>query len=296
MTTMTTEFTAEDLRAFLEAIVEETDETLREHLINDFLAKTDKMNKSIAVRLCRDFGADRNTWLDEFWQFVRIAADALLREFVASPAKLDEVVTWYGLLQYRSNSAATAFIDSSAGFNQASGMVGVKRRLREMEKTRAQLFNELNREPTDAEIVKTTNERLKRTRADYKRQGMECTLEDLRALQPAENLDDLHNHVAKETVESDSDLHAVERKRLIMLSIAECDKVNPQLGIIARMWFAPALDDDYDEHPTAAEIAKEVGIQSSTARAKVSMVRKIAREVALRAFDIRRGDDIDDVA
>ncbi|WP_435770618.1 hypothetical protein [Nocardioides sp. SYSU DS0651] len=272
----------------LAAIVSERDAGARDLLVNDFIAATEPITRGVAAGLCREFRADRTTWHDDFCQIVRIAAHTLVTELVEHPHRLAEVGSWRGLLTFRARSAATAFVDSSAGFNPASGMVAVKRRVREMEKTRALLLAELEREPTDHEVVERTNRRLAAIRSDYKRQGMECRLEDLQLAAPAEDITDHHDRLVHDALESDSDLHATERAQLIRLCIEACTAESAQLGQIARIWFAPALGTEYDAHPNATQIAAVVGVEPSTARARVARLRQIARTVAQDRYGIRR--------
>lgn len=260
-----------------------------EALIDEFLSLTEPLNKSIAVALCRDFKVDRNTWLDDFCQFVRIAAMHLVREIAENPKRMEEIASWRALLTFRARSATTAFLDSTSGFNQVSGMVGVKRRVREMEKTRAAMYAELQREPTDHEVVEETNRRLAETRSDYKRQGMECKVEDLHVAQPSVAIENSQGVAdMKVHVDDDSDLHSTERDDLIDGCIAACTIEDPRLGEIAKLWFAPARTGGDGEHPTAAHIARTLGIEPSTARAKVTRVRSIAQRIAREQYGIRR--------
>lgn len=276
------------LGELLSAVVAEPDATAREGLVNEFIVVTEPLTRRIASTLCREFKADRDTWFDDFCQVVRIAAHELLAEIVERPGRLQEIGSWSGLLTFRAKSAATAFVDSSAGFNPASGMVAVKRRVREMERTRAALLAELEREPTDLEVVERTNSRLAQMRSDYKRQGMECKLEDLHLVRPAEDIEDHRDRAGHDTVETDSDLHWTERAELIRLCIQACTAESAQLGQIARIWFAPALASEYDAHPNATRIAEVVGIEPSTARARVARLRQIAQRVAQERYGIRR--------
>lgn len=268
------------------------DPATREFVVGEFLRRTEKLNKAIASGLCRDYRADRNTWLDDFWQLVRIAAATLVEEVIDSPDRADEIRDYPALLKFRSRSAATRFVDSSAGFNATSGQAGLKRRRRELERTRAHLYSQ-GFDPTDEQIVEVTNERMLKARSDAARQGMICTVDDLRVSEVAENIEDHAHPVSADTVESESELHAVERERLIAACIEAATGESEQLGQIARLWFMPATDaevDTYDGHPTAASIAVIVGIEASTARAKVARVRQIAQHVARERFGFRAGN------
>lgn len=281
------------LSGLVREIAATSDRTAREWLIDDFLRQTESLNKSIAAALCRDFKADRNTWLDEFWQLVRIASQALLEEVIAFPARADEIQHYPSLLRFRARSAVTKFVDSSAGFNQASGQSNMKRRRKELERTRAALYSR-GCDPTDADIVEETNKRMLSIRSDAVRQGMICTIEDLHIAATSENIEDHAHPVSVDTVESESELHSVERQTLITACIEACAAESAQLGEIATKWFMPATNgqvDTYDGHPTAASIALEIGIEASTARAKVARVRQIAQRVAREGFGLRSGRD-----
>lgn len=272
------------------AIVDEPSEHVRAVMVEDFLAHTERLNRSIAATLCRDYKADRNTWFDDFCQLVRIAAHALVEECIAHPERLDEVRDYQSLLGFRARSAATKFVDSSAGFNTASGQAGLKRRRRELERTRASLYMR-GYEPTDQEIVDATNERMLAQRADAARQGMICSIEDLHMSQASENIEDHRPPTSKDVVENDAELHASEREALVAECIAACREESVSLGRVAELWFRPATGADaalYDGPPTAASIAKVVGIEASTARAKVARVRQVSQRVARDRFGMRR--------
>jgi hypothetical protein len=275
-----------DFAGMLYEIGQCTSLTEQHVLINDFIALTEPMNKGIAAAMCRDFKADRNTWLDDFTSIVRESAMHLLREVAGNPDKADEIGSYRGLLHFRAKSATNKFVDSSAGFNQASGMKNLKRRRAELERTR-QHFLMQGIDPTDDMLVDETNKRMLATRADAARQGMICNKDDLHFAETTENIEDHSHPVSNDSVESESELHATERHRFVIACIAACDDENPQLGQIARLWFAPALDDTYDSHPTAAYISTQVGIEASTARAKVARVRQIAQHVARERFGFR---------
>lgn len=277
--------------SLLKQIGDATDATDQEALTDEFLAACEPIVRFVAFDLCGQFKADRNTWADDFISIVWLEAYNLAKECAGKPAKADEIGSIKAILGYRGRSKVTTFIDSSAGFNQASGLAGWKRRRKELERTRAVLWTEYNREATDAELVEETNRRLRETRADIARQGMECKVEDLYISDTCENVDDHHNAAIVPGVESDSDLHRVERARLVMLCIAECDKEGELLGKVARLWFADADSDDYDAPPTAASIARDLGIEPSTARAKVGRVRVVSQQVARERFRIRADDD-----
>lgn len=84
-------------------------------------------------------------------------------------------------------------------------------------------------------------------------------------------------------------LGEAERRRLIETCVATCEKESPQLGEIARLWFAPALDDDYDglppaekiaRHASASQVAERIGVEASTVRARIVRIKEIARRVA----------------
>lgn len=266
--------------------------TTRAFLVDAFLRDTEPMTKGIAAGLCRYFKADRNTWLDEFCQIVRITSQALVEELASDAEKAAEVESYKALLTFRARSAGTKFVDSSAGFNQASGMAGAKRRVKELERTRIAMIQQ-GLEPTDEEIVEETNRRMMATRRDAARQGMICTIDDLRISEFGSNanIEDHAHPVSVDSVETDGELHSTERVKLIFMCIAACDEENEQLGQIARMWFAPALDENYSDHPTAAMIAEKLGIEPVTARTKVAKVKAIARHVARERFGIRTGED-----
>lgn len=271
----------------LAAIVACPDAAERDALVQDFLVMTEPLTKSVGAQVCRAFKADMNTWLDEFIQITRMAALAIVREAIDRPDFVEEIQSYKAILTFRARSGGKKFIDSSGGFNQASGMAGYKRRRDELERTRAAFFAE-GVDPTDQEIVDRTNERMLRSRSDAARQGMICSIEDLHVADSTESIEDHAHPMSADVVESDSDLHRIERVRLIALCIIECQRESEQLGDIAKIWFAPALEADYDAHPTAAFIATQVGIEASTARAKVARVKQVAQRVAREQFDIRR--------
>lgn len=285
--TRPTESTRSDPNAQLTAIRAETDPAVQAELVNAFLTRMEPVSRQIAYRLCQKFALHTDTWLPDISQCVRLVAHGIITEY--AEGKLASIETWRGLLALRAQNAVVKFLDSTQGMSQLSGLTSTKRKLRKLERVRSDMRAQLGGEPTDQEVVEETNRQLKASRTDPSKIGT-VRIEDLAADRPAESLGEQHDRSSPVAVETDADLHPVERRQLITMAIERCDRQGEILGKVARAWLGVAYYDHYDQHPTAAAVARQVGIAPVTARHRIAEVKAVVQELLADHYGIARDE------
>lgn len=276
---------------WVQIIVDTSGETRRRH-IEDFHRWAQPTIRSITSRILLDMRLDRNTWADEVESWTAEAMFKLLMEVVDGSLAVESLYSFRQLLAYRAKSLTTAEMNTTRGMNQASGQVGMKRRIKEMRWTLNHLTQTLGRVPTAQEVIDETNDRMASKRADFRRQGMVCTLDDFAYIEvtPASSLDGALETGFEPSIpdpqDHDSPLYSTERLDLIAVTIKRCYEHSEVLGKVAEIWFDPATRDVYDDHPSSADIAPLVGLAPQTCRTKIALVRRYAQEVLKDLYGI----------
>ncbi|KQP63013.1 hypothetical protein [Nocardioides sp. Leaf285] len=262
-------------------LIRDTAAAQRSTLIDDFHRWAQPTVRRITAGILREMRLDRNTWFDDIESSTAEAMFLLVIEVVEDRTSIDELVSFEALLTYRARSKAREFLDSSGGLNQASGQVGLKRRVKEMRWTLNHLTQTTGRVPSAQEVVEATNARMEEKRKDFRRQGMECSLEDYAYLEmgPAASLENTPEPSVADPNENPAPLHAAERLDFIAMIIARCAQHSEILAQVAEVWLDPATQSAYDGHPSASDVAPLVGLAPQTCRTKIALVREYARQV-----------------
>lgn len=256
-----------------------------DELVEYFLAKMTPMHHQIARQLAHQYKRNRNSIdLDEFYQEIQIAAYGLIREF--ADGKIAEITSWRALLSTRVRNALPRHIDKF--YNPLSGQTELKRQIRKSAGIRLWLAQELGREPTDQEVVDETNRQMKEARSDESKVG-ELKISDLAADGPPQSLDDAGDRPDPASVESDSELHALEVTPLVGAVIDRCEAKNETCGAVARVWFGVQLEHGY--RPDGTEVAEAVGIRPTTARQYITRVKQVAKRVLAEKYGILPTED-----
>ena len=273
---------------WLEALRDAPEGYVFNDLLDDFVRSQEVTVRRVTIDLTNVFRLDRNTYLDDVQSRVHEAILDLVREVRDGDVDPTEFDSISDILRYRAKSKVRRWIDSSSGQNTASKQVNLKRRIWEMRQTRGDLFARLGREPDMHEVLDATNERLAANRKNPKRQGMICSEQDYAIMigGPAASLEDTAEVSVADPNETDSALHSSERSTLIRMTIKACFESHNDTGRVAEVFFAPALTEDYDGHPSSSEIASETGIPASTVRRRVEEVKTIAKRVLFDHFGI----------
>jgi hypothetical protein len=273
---------------WLEALRDAPEGYVLNDLLDGFVRSQEVTVRRVTVDLTNVFRLDRTTHFDDVQSLVYETIIDLVREVREGDTDLTEFDSVSGVLRFRAKSKVRRWIDSSSGQNTASMQVNLKRRIWEMRQTRGDLFADLGREPSMHEVLDATNARLAKNRKNPKRQGMICSETDYAIMVggPAASLEDVAETSVADPNETDSALHSSERSTLINMTIKACHDAHPDTGRVAEVFFAPALTEDYDGHPSSSEIASETGIPASTVRRRVEEVKTIAKRVLFDHFGI----------
>lgn len=271
--------TADELREIATA-----DAEVRPGLVNDFLARRDGQFRRIGSRFAARYKAPAMS--DDFISVVRLTALDRVQECIADPAEIETTKTFEGLVAYRAARPASKLADELLA--RAPGASIRRRRRGELFATRDELRMAWGREPTDQEVVDETNRRLAERRCNPTKQGVVYSLDDLRADLRSVDVDDHPDAVSCEPESaSQAALTGVEIREVARLTVAAArESGEPQMAAVAEHWFAGYLNDHDGPPPSAADIARVLGISSSSARAKVNLVRRIAADIVSEHFGV----------
>lgn len=241
----------------------------RERLLTQFLQEREQLFRQIVQR-CRF----RSLQVDYNSNHEGIHFDDLL-SIVTQVASTLALSDWDPDAGYRFESALMARARSQIGAFSASGashglsgMSGHVRRSRSVAMARQKLLVQLQREPTDDEILAAQHESI-RGRKNVRKQGASASSADL---QTCVNLVyDPHEMWQAASAFQGSGFEEVESKDFINRVVNKCNDDDPELGRFARAW----LEGIYDgERPSA--IAAELGVDPQRARTLISHVRRLA--------------------
>lgn len=263
------------------------DEDSLKDLLNDYFTHLNPAIERMTVDLSITFRLDRTSNSDDVRSIIYETIMRLIQEVRSGKIDVGEFDSVGGLIKFRARSAVRRWMDSSEQ-NAASRQVNLKRRIWEMRQTRSAYMAEHGSEPSMAEVLDITNERMERTRSNARRQGMICGEEDYAIMLGGASvgLDEIADVSTPDPNDSDSELHASERAPLIKRTILACREHHPDTGLVAEIYLAPALTDDYSEHPSSSEISEKTGIPPSTVRRRVAEVKEIAKQVLSEFYGI----------
>lgn len=263
----------------IEAILDATG-TVRSRLIGDFICGKSAELRRAGLGLCRDYRLDVRRHLDDVVEMLKVECLRMIQEIIEQPTKLDVVTSWTGLLRNRARNEVSRYARSGASGEHLSGMDALLRRRNELAKTRVALLADLNREPTDQEIVQVTNERMHRTRKDAARQSMVCTMDDLAPVGFVPLLDDDHDLPYTDPT---GDLLPHEGRELVDLIRAAVrdDKV---LASVCDAWIGGVYDQAVGAPREINEVARITGLKVAQVAELLIELQVRAQEVALARF------------
>lgn len=254
----------------------------RARLIDAFYRSKLATFRSIANLLCRRAALDPTRHAEDVVQIVAIECMKMVDEAIADPASIDEIVRFDGRLHHRSRPPVRTYADGAASGEGASGATAKARRVRELNRTRAALRAELNTEPTNAQIVEVTNERMYRLRKDPARQSMICTLADLTSTQVTELADEPGRGYERD----EPPLARHETERAMDVLVARAGRIDPVLADIALAWLGGVYDPKVGAARTVREIARHLSMPVARVDEAMPYVTNLARQVMQREFGI----------
>lgn len=261
--------------------------TRRPALINDFMAARMTLFKQISRWLCRNFGQSYENHGEDFASIVSMEAYKMLTEQLEDEAELEKVEVWEGMLRHRSRQVVRNFLDKDMA--PASAMSSTFRRVRLLNQTRDEMARESGSFPTDIQIVEAHNEKMRASRVNAVKQGMIATVDDLRVYRQCADIDD---HDFREAIDTDFVLHPVEGPQFMKAIVEAVALQNPKLGAAAEIWLSGLYVADGDPRmASVTEIAAQMGISTSTARAYIRRIKELAVDVARDSFGIS-GEDL----
>lgn len=255
-------------------------------MINDFITARMPLFKQISRWLCRNFGQSYENHGEDFASMVSMEAFKMLTEQISDEEQLERVEVWEGMLRVRSRQVIRNFLDKEMA--PATDMSPTLRRVRLLNQTRDEMAREMGRFPTDSEVVETHNTRMRAQRVNPVKQGVIATVEDLQVYRQCA---DVQDHDFSAPIDTDFVLHPVEGPRFIALVVERTAAYNERLGEAARLWLSGLYKEDGPPSiATVEEIAQELGVSQSTARAYVRKIKDYAITVAREEFDISKDD------
>lgn len=265
----------------------------RQHLLDDFMRSKLKTFRSIALTLCRKNSMDITRHLDEATSIVAAECVAWMNELMVHPDRLDAIRSFDGKLWLRTRPVFRSYCDrADAGVN-ASGAVALQRRMREMGKMREALRAQLDREPTNHEIVDATNDKMRRTRKDPDRQSMICSVNDLLSDPVAYSLGD--QDIA--STDDDSLLAPHEGARLVAEVIKVARAHSDTLGSIAKAWIGDLYNPAVQDIRTPVQVAEILGLKPAAVSRQLANLRVVARsylaDILAVTEDVYRGGDLE---
>ncbi len=254
----------------------------RTALRDDFIASRRKLYRLVAHRLCRTLGMPYATHREDVEQLVAMEAVTFVEELVATPARIEEITNWEGLLHVRARATVRAWADRN--LSPASGMISLSRRVRQLNQLRDEMRAASGLEPSDREVASEHNRRMTATRKDAAKQGMLVHAGELNLARPAADIHDLE--LAAMTPEGGL-LHATEGPRLVAAVVAKARVIGGVTADVAACWLSGVYDSEGDQRVlTAHEVAEQLGLPQASAAAQIRKVRTLAQRVLAEQLGI----------
>jgi hypothetical protein len=254
----------------------------RTALRDDFIASRRKLYRLVAHRLCRTLGMPYATHREDVEQLVAMEAVTFVEELVATPARIEEIANWEGLLHVRARATVRAWADRN--LSPASGMISLSRRVRQLNQLRDELRTTSGLEPSDREVAFEHNRRMTATRKNAAKQGMLVSAGELALARPAADIHDLE--LAAMTPEGGL-LHPTEGPRLVAAVVAKARMIGGVTADVAACWLSGVYGSEGDQRVlTAHEVAEYLGLPQASAAAQIRKVRTLAQRVLAEQLGI----------
>lgn len=247
----------------------------RTALRDDFIASRRKLYRLLAHRLCRTLGMPYATHREDVEQLVAMEAVTFVEELLATPAQIEGISNWEGLLHVRARATVRAWADRH--LSPASGMISLSRRVRQLNQLRDEMRAAHGHEPSDREVEAEHNRRMAATRKDAAKQGMLCQAGELNLTRPAADIHDLE--LAAMTPEGGL-LHPTEGPRLVAAVIAKARTIGGVTADVAACWLSGVYSSEGDQRVlTPREVSEQLGLPQASAAAQIRKVRTLAKRV-----------------
>lgn len=262
----------------------------RERLVEQFLRPRVAPRgsfASMAAELCRTNGVREASQIERYVPDVLgilyEEAVKILNAVCADPARVEKITSFDGFLFYQSKAPTRSHFDGGGAGIRPPGATARLRRWRELMRTRAMLLEERGQEPTKAEILEVTNDRMRRLRKDAARQSMIATMDDFESVDSVPLLPEEHDRSSD--ADDDSPLAAHEARSLLDRVAELAAQAEPGLDLVARAWLGGIYDGNRAPRELG-EVAKECSLSIAQAAAAISRVQEIAAHAVVDEFGI----------
>lgn len=248
------------------AILSVADERIRFGLVEEFIRSRYSFYVRVAHSLLPD--AEMKRELGDIVQFIAIEEYTLLTQDVSESEALHEIQKWDNFIRVRARRYISRHFNSSE-YHGIAGASGRTRRHVEISRVAAEMP-----EATGEEIVAETNARLSERLSDIDRQGMRCTLDDLRDIGHL-YVDERQSPGAFESHSHKSDnplLDSLDAERLTADILARARDISADHGVVAASWIGHGIGDV----STLTEIVDETGLDAYRVRSLLAEVRSEA--------------------
>jgi len=248
------------------AILAVADERIRFGLVEEFIRSRYDFYVRVAHSLLPD--TERKREVGDIVQFIAIEEYTLLTQDVAESEALQEVQKWDNFIRIRARMHIAKHFSSSE-YHGIAGATGRTRRHIEVSRVAAEM-------PTarPEDIVAETNARLEARLADIDRQGMRCTLDDLRDIshlyvdeRESPGAFESRNHEAENPL-----LSTLDAEQLTADILSRAQSISDDHGAVAASWIGHGVGDV----STVGEIVSETGLEAPRVRSLLADVRSEA--------------------
>ena len=229
---------------------------------------------------------DPGTWGDEALSTVMHEVLDRLPALVASDIPIQNLMSF---LRRGVTRSWDRYLDSTGGLDGRRGMSTLHRRRMRLTTLRNVWIERFGKAPEpNQDFLDWANAEQAKTHKDPARSGIVFTVEDLtpHAGVLSTDVDDDGLDPAAPEEPAESPLSALDRKRLAQMVIADTGEIDPLLGAVARIMFAPQTTEAPDHLPSTHNIASELRIRYQRAQQLVDQVHTVAREILADWFDI----------
>lgn len=259
-------------------------EARRQRARDEFVVSRQRLFRTIAFRLCRNYGISPQEHMEDVTQVVAEEAIEWINKLMDDREDLTKVLNWEGMLHVRSKQTVRTWMDRN--LTPASGMISVSRRVRMLNAVRDEMRQSMSDEPTKQQIVDEHNRRMRASRKDPERQGVIATVDDLIITGRSVNVDD-HEQVGP--MEDGCVLHPAEGPRFVQSVVEAAEELGGVTADVASTWLAGVYaTEGYQQVLSVDEVAAALGIEKSVASTQIRKVKALARKVLIEQLGIAK--------
>lgn len=251
-----------------------------EYELNSFLAEHAGAWKRMAFSLCRNYGRDVSSHQDEFTSIVMQTACEIIVGGRQDRSRVEEILNFEAVVRAHCRNAVTASIKDND--HPASGMSAVLQKSSMLEHLRYEMYQGMEREPTDAEVVAEHNRRMRARRKNPEKSGMIASVDDMKVQHHAADVD-YHDRVAEN--DPDCVIHPMEGPRFRADILNAAYRHSELLGQAAQI-FIVSVTDGSEGRNVFVDMARGLGITQAKAGELFVQIQEVAREMLLQDWGL----------